>query len=174
LVIFLSSWKKRWIKEVSLLIYKPDSEMNILEKYKPSVSKRSLFLVAGCAWTMAGGILISRALLELWSINHYIWTEILIGIALGTIFYLALFARISKKHITRITLITLDNPCFFSFFNLRSYVMMTIMITTGILLRKLDLINHDILYTFYLTMGVPLLASAFRFFARWKKHKTTA
>jgi hypothetical protein len=148
--------------------------VEILEKFKPAVSKRSLFLVAGCVWTMAGGILISRALLALWSIHHYLWTEILIGIALGTGFYLALFARISKKHITRITLITIDNPCFFSFFNFRSYIMMAIMITTGILLRKLDIINREILYTFYLTMGVPLLASAFRFFSRWNKSKTIA
>jgi hypothetical protein len=148
--------------------------VKILEKFKPAVSKRSLFLVAGCVWTMAGGILISRALLELWSIHHYIWIEILIGIAFGTIFYLILFARISKKHITRITLITIDNPCFFSFFNLRSYIMMAVMITAGILLRKLDLINHEILYTFYLTMGIPLLVSAFRFFSRWKKNKSAA
>jgi quinol-cytochrome oxidoreductase complex cytochrome b subunit len=146
--------------------------MNILEKFKPSVTKRSLLLVAGCVWTIAGGILISRALLELWSIHHYLWAELLIGIVLGTIFYLVLFARISKKHITRITLITIDNPCFFSFFNFRSYIMMTIMITTGITLRKLDIINHEILYTFYLTMGIPLLVSAFRFFSGFKKNKT--
>jgi len=146
--------------------------MNILEKFKPSVNRRILLLVAGCAWTLAGGILISRALLELWSIHHYLWAELLIGIVLGTIFYLVLFARISKKHITRITLITIDNPCFFSFFNFRSYIMMAIMIIAGITLRKLDIINHEILYTFYLTMGIPLLVSAFRFFAGFKKNKT--
>ena len=146
--------------------------MNILEKFKPSVNKRTLLLVAGCVWTLAGGILISRALLELWSIHHYLWAELLIGIVLGTIFYLVLFARISKKHITRITLITIDNPCFFSFFNVRSYIMMTIMITAGITLRKLKIINHEILYTFYQTMGIPLLGSAFRFFSGFKKNKT--
>jgi quinol-cytochrome oxidoreductase complex cytochrome b subunit len=150
---------------------KTDFEMNILEKLKPSIRKRSLLLVAGCVWTMAGGILISRALLELWSIHHYLLTEILIGIILGTIFYMVLFARISKKHITRIKLITIDNPCFFSFFDFRSYILMTIMITSGILLRKMDIINHEILYTFYLTMGVPLLVSAFRFFSGYKNNK---
>ena len=145
--------------------------MKILEKLKPSINKKSLLLVAGCAWTIAGGILISRGSLELWSIDHYLWMEILAGIILGTIFYLFLFARISKKHVTRITLITIDNPCFFSFFNFRSYIMMAVMITTGIVLRKLDIINHEILYTFYLTMGVPLLISAFRFFTRWIQDK---
>jgi quinol-cytochrome oxidoreductase complex cytochrome b subunit len=145
--------------------------MSLLEKFKPSVNKRTLLLVAGCMWTIAGGILISRALLELYSIHHYLISELLIGAVFGIIFYMVLFARISKKHITRITLITIDNPCFFSFFNFRSYIMMTIMITTGIVLRKLDVINHEILYTFYLTMGVPLLVSAFRFFSSWKKDR---
>ena len=142
-----------------------------MEKFKPAVSKHTLLLVAGCAWTIAGGILISRALLTLYSIHHHLLIEIPVGIVLGVIFYLILFSRISKKHITRIKLITIDNPCFFSFFNFRSYVMMTIMITAGITLRKLDLINREILYTFYLTMGIPLLVSAFRFFTHWFKHK---
>jgi hypothetical protein len=145
--------------------------MNLLEKIKPSVSKRSLLLVAGCAWTVAGGILITRALLELWQVGHYLWMELLAGVLLGIVFYLFLFARISKKHVTRISLITIDNPCFFSFFNFRSYFMMTIMITTGVILRKLDMINHEILYTFYLTMGVPLLVSAVRFFLSWNQNK---
>jgi len=50
--------------------------------------------------------------------------------------------------------------------------MMAIMITGGITLRKLDIINHEILYTFYLTMGIPLLVSAFRFFINWRKQGT--
>jgi hypothetical protein len=49
--------------------------------------------------------------------------------------------------------------------------MMIVMITTGIILRELDIINREILYTFYLTMGIPLLVSAFRFFSTWKQHK---
>jgi hypothetical protein len=145
--------------------------MYFFEKFKPSIHKKALLLVAGCAWTIAGGILITRALLELWPIDHYLWMEILAGIVLGTVFYLFLFARISKKHVTRITLITIDNPCFFSFFNFRSYIMMAIMIITGAILRKLDIINHEILYTFYLTMGIPLLVSAVRFFSTWIRDK---
>jgi hypothetical protein len=149
------------------------TKMEFLKKYKPGIDKRTLLLVAGCAWTIAGGILISRALLELYSIAHHLWLEILIGIILGTVFYMLLFSRISKKHINRILLLPVDDPCFFSFFNLRSYFMMTIMIAGGITLRKLDVINHEILYTFYLTMGIPLLVSAFRFFFNWRKNKTT-
>jgi hypothetical protein len=160
------------MKGVRYIKDKTDFEMSLLEKFKPAVDRRTLLFIAGCAWTFAGGMLISRSLLELWTIGHYLWLEFLIGISLGSLFYLVLFARISKKHVTRIILITIDNPCFFSFFNFRSYIMMTIMITTGIVLRRLDIINHQILYTFYLTMGIPLLVSAIRFFYSWKKNKT--
>jgi hypothetical protein len=146
--------------------------MNFWEKYKPAVSRRTLLLIAGCAWTIAGGILISRALVQLILLHHKLWLEIPVGIICGMGFYMLLFARISKKHINRITLIKINNPCFFSFFNFRSYLMMIIMITGGISLRKLEVINPDALWTFYLTMGIPLIISAYRFFYIWFKNKS--
>jgi hypothetical protein len=146
--------------------------MNLLDKYKPGIPRRLLLLVAGCVWTLAGGILITRSLVTLIEMNHHLLLEITIGIILGIGFYLVLFSRISSKHISRITMIKIDNPCFFSFFNLRSYILMSLMIIGGITLRKLEIINHDILYTFYLTMGIPLLISAYRFFYSWVKNRS--
>jgi hypothetical protein len=145
--------------------------MNFWHKYKPAVSRRTLLLIAGCAWTFAGGILITRALVALIALNDHLFTEILAGVVLGTGFYLVMFSRISKKHITRINLIKIDDPCFFSFFNFRSYIMMGIMISGGITLRKLNVIDPDYLWTFYLTMGIPLMISAYRFYYSWFKNK---
>ncbi|MCX6246530.1 MAG: hypothetical protein NTW10_02245 [Bacteroidetes bacterium] len=142
----------------------------LLEKIKPGVSRRSLLLIAGCAWTIAGGILISRSLIHLIGVNHHLVLEIGTGIVFGILFYILLFARISKKHITRITLIGIDNPCFFSFFNFRSYLLMAIMISGGITLRLSGLINPEIIYTFFLCMGIPLLISAWRFFYSYAKN----
>ena len=146
----------------------------IIEKFKPSVNKRTLLLIAGCAWSIAGGILISRALVQLIIINHHLLIDVITGMILGMAFYILMFARISKKHITRITLIRIENPCFFSFFNFRSYILMTIMITSGITVRKLGIVNKEVLYTFLLTMGIPLLISAYRFFFSWVKNKNMA
>ena len=143
-----------------------------LQKYKPGVSKRSLLFVAGCVWTIAGGILITRGLIKVIASNHYLLPELIIAAIVGIIFYIVLFSRISSKHITRITLIKVEDPCFFSFFNFRSYFMMAIMISGGITLRKLNVINPDILYSFFLAMGLPLLISAYRFFFSWVKNKS--
>jgi hypothetical protein len=148
--------------------------MNFWKKYKPSVSRRALLLIAGCVWTIAGGILISRALVQLIIMNDDLLPELSLGLVFGIVFYLLLFARISKKHINRIILIKVDNPCFFSFFNFRSYILMIIMITGGITLRKLNVIEPHILWTFYLTMGIPLMISAYRFFYSWAKNKQSA
>jgi hypothetical protein len=148
--------------------------MNFFERVKPAVRKRNLLLIAGCAWTIAGGILITRSLIHLIGVNHYLALEIGAGILFGILFYLLLFARISKKHITRILLIRIDNPCFFSFFNFRSYLLMAIMISGGITLRLSGLINQEYIYTFFLTMGIPLLVSAYRFFYSFIKNKDLA
>jgi hypothetical protein len=142
-----------------------------LEKIKPGVKKRTLLLIAGCAWSIAGGILITRSLVFLIGVNHRLALEIALGVAFGTVFYILLFSRISKKHITRISLIEIDNPCFFSFFNFRSYLLMAIMISGGISLRLSGLVNLQIIYTFFLCMGIPLLVSAWRFFYSYAKNK---
>lgn len=147
--------------------------IHILEKIKPGVRRRTLLLIAGCAWSIAGGILIFRSLVHLIGVNHNLFLEIITGIGFGTLFYILLFARISKKHITRITLIKIDNPCFFSFFNFRSYLLMAIMISGGISLRLSGLINAEIIYTFFLCMGIPLLVSAWRFFYSYTKNKNS-
>jgi hypothetical protein len=146
----------------------------LLHKLKPGVPKRSLLLIAGFAWTTAGGILITRSLVFLIKTNNHLAAEIAIGVAAGIAFYLLLFARISKKHISRINLIEIDNPCFFSFFNFRSYLLMAIMISGGIGLRLSGWINLDIIYTFFLCMGIPLLISAWMFFYSFAKNKRMA
>ncbi len=145
--------------------------MKFLEKIKPGVSRRTLLLIAGCAWSIAGGILLLRSLLFLINVNDHLAAEISIGIVSGSLFYILLFARISKKHIMRINLIRIDNPCFFSFFNFRSYLIMVIMISGGISLRLSGLVNPRIYYTFLFCMGIPLLFSAWRFFHSYARNK---
>jgi hypothetical protein len=141
--------------------------MNLIQKFKPSVSKHNLLFIAGLAWTTAGGILAGRGLSYLVEHGQYLGWRLAGGLVFGLIFYVLLFAKISRKHIKRIHGLKIPYPCAFSFFNIRGYLMMAIMITGGILLRRFDVINKEWLYNFYVTMGVPLLVSASRFFYYW-------
>jgi len=145
---------------------------DLLNPLKPSISKKNLLVVAGTVWTFAGGMLLYKGISLLLKENTYLVIELTIGICLGVVFYFLLFSRISFKHINRIYRIDIIKPCFFSFFSFKSYIMMILMISTGIGLRKLDIINHEVLYVFYITMGTPLLMSSLRFYYYWFKYKS--
>jgi hypothetical protein len=97
--------------------------------------------------------------------------EIAVSLAGGIIFFRVLFFRISSKHILRISSLEILRPCVFSFFNFRSYLLMALMITMGISVRKFHLISAEFLAYFYITMATPLLLSAARFFWAWNKYQ---
>ncbi len=144
---------------------------SVIHKLKPSVSKHTLLFIAGLAWTTAGGILAGRGLSYLVQHSQYLGWRLAGGVIFGTLFYILLFAKISKKHIKRIKGLNIPYPCAFSFFNVRGYLMMAVMITGGIMLRRFDVINKVWLYNFFVTMGIPLLISASRFFYFWATNK---
>jgi hypothetical protein len=94
--------------------------------------------------------------------NIFIYLSI--SVLAGLLFFCFLFSKISKRHIYRLQSFKNERYSFFSFFNPRSYVLMFSMITMGIIIRKLQLVQNQTLAYVYLTMGIPLLISSFRFY----------
>lgn len=141
--------------------------MQNIRSLTPRVTKRYLLLIAAFAWTMAGTMLLARGFLLSGKIRHTHWMMILISILGGGLFYFVLFSKISASHVRRILGLQNDRPSIFSFFNLRSYLLMTIMISSGIILRKTGILYSGTLSLVYITMGVPLLLSSIRFFYQW-------
>lgn len=137
--------------------------MNI-EFLTPRVSKHYLLLVAALVWTFAGGMLLFRGFTFNETLPHRWFTELIAGIIAGLLFFRLLFNRISSKHVFRIQNLTIEHPCLFSFFDFRSYLMMFSMITLGIVLRKSGFVSPEFLALMYITMGIPLLMSSFRFY----------
>jgi len=131
---------------------------------KPTTTRRGLLFVAGTVWAIAGGLLAYRGLSFIAEEALHPVVLFVIGAAGGALFFVVLFRKISARHILRILRITHERPCLFSFFGWKSYLMMGLMITLGILLRNASFIPRVELGTAYLMMAVPLLASSFRFF----------
>lgn len=137
---------------------------NFIQYFKPDLPKRYLLFIAAFVWTFAGGILLYKGgSLFIHSRNFFLIRLICSALG-GALFYILLFSRISLKHTKRIINLKHENPCAFSFFNLKSYLLMTVMITMGILLRKSGLITPEYLSVLYIMMGIPLFLSAFRFY----------
>jgi hypothetical protein len=138
--------------------------MSSIKSFTPRAPKRHLLFLAAFVWTFAGGILLFRGLSALLGLDNFAWAELLICIIGGVIFYLVLFSGISLKHSKRILELENERPCLFSFFNLKSYFLMATMIGAGVLLRKSGIIPTEYLSLGYVTMGIPLFLSSFRFY----------
>lgn len=138
--------------------------MTFLQKLKPTTSKRYLLFLAALAWTVAGSFLLGKAALLFYASTHYFGLPIFFSSLGGLLFYLLLFSKLSVKHTQRILAMKNETPCFFSFFSLKSYVLMIVMIISGVLLRKSGFLSSDYLALVYLTMGIPLFLSSIRFY----------
>lgn len=135
--------------------------MGIISKLKPTASKRELLFIAAFFWTFAGMMLLYRGITMP---GKTVLSRFELSLVPGLVFYIFLFSRISLRHIQRITNLENESPCLFSFFSIRSYLMMFIMISAGILLRVSGIIRPEYLSLLYIIMGVPLLLSAIRFY----------
>jgi hypothetical protein len=138
-------------------------------KFKPGVPKRHLLMVAAFVWLLAGGLLAFRGIRNI-PAGEWQWWKVVIALTGGILFFRVLFLRISTKHIRRINSLEILRPCVFSFFDFRSYLMMALMITMGITVRKLHLVSNAAISYFFITMAIPLVISAVRFFVAWTKY----
>ncbi len=138
--------------------------MNVKPKFKLSIPKRGLLFVAAGVWTFAGGMLLVRGGIMLIHYPAHLWIKELSCLAGGLLFYWVLFSAISYKHTTRILTMKNERPSMFAFFNLKSYLLMAVMISSGITLRLSGIVSPKYLSYLYVTMGIPLLLSAFRFY----------
>jgi len=130
----------------------------------PRISKHYLLLVAAFVWTFAGMMLLWRGSDFLLAHPDYLAVKLAGCLVSGLLFFRLLFLKISGKHLTRMRSISIERPCLFSFFNWRSYLMMGIMIFSGIMLRKTGAVSPEYLSLIYITMGIPLLMSSSRFY----------
>lgn len=130
----------------------------------PRISKHYLLLVAAIVWTFAGGMLLKKGFTFMQEYPDFMVLKLLGCLVGGLAFFAVLFRKISGKHVVRIQNMPIERPCFFSFFNFRSYLLMSIMISSGIILRKTGVVSHNYLSLVYITMGIPLLLSSFRFY----------
>jgi len=139
-------------------------EMKLIKYLKPAIPQRYLLLLGALVWTSAGSVLLYKGFTLLISFQVFPYIEFILSILLGILFYVLLFSKISLKNTQRIFHLTIDYPCMFSFFNVRSYILMGAMITGGIMLRKSGILPTDILLIIYFMMGIPLFLSSFRFY----------
>lgn len=131
---------------------------------KPGVPKRVLFFMASLIWAYAAFRVFKMAWLYAPEGTLPLWVVIVFGLIGFVIFFNFVFIKVSRKYICRITSLGQKNPCLFAFFGWKSYLLIAIMVSMGILSARMHLIPLFLQGIFYIALGGSLLFSAIMFF----------
>ncbi len=135
----------------------------IIERYDPAVDRRYLILAAGLVWGIVGIGLCAVALHWLASVPTVRTTELgLASLILAVLIGTFGFSRLVRQNLERIR----SKPgkaCFFSFQPWRSYLIIGVMVTFGILLRQSP-IPKPYLAVVYFAMGGAMVLSSRAYF----------
>lgn len=133
------------------------------------VNKKTLLLIASIVWMVAG---FNVARLGIISYAPYLnLINILLSIVVFLIFGLFIFKPMHTKHTIRILNYEEDRQAFYKFFDLKAYIIMTIMMGGGILLRNLHLVNDYFVAIFYTGLGLALFMAGVLFMISYFKNK---
>lgn len=133
------------------------------------IPKNYLPLIAGIVWVFAGSMVCKTGFPVLVTMLGTVSIAAFIGVFL--FFYLMIFRKLVYKHIHRIRNMSGERACFWLFFDLKSYIIMIVMMSFGIVSRKLNLFPDAFIGPFYSGLGFALFLCGVRFIiAFFKKH----
>ena len=133
-----------------------------MKKWKPGVPKSVLLLMAGILWMLTGILLNSLACtwLAAGQRGPALWAA-----AIGSMGSLVIhhfgFLRIVDRNLDRI-LPMQGRQCVFAFMPWKSYVLIMVMITIGVLLRH-STVPKPVLAVLYIGIGTALILSSIRY-----------
>lgn len=130
--------------------------MNIMK-----VKKNTLLLIACLVWTAAGFNILRIGIM---AYTGYLSAfNIILSAAVFGIFQYFIFGRLVRKHTKRITDYEEEKHFFLKFFDLKSFIIMAFMMTSGIYLRTSGLGPERFIAVFYSGLGASLLLAGILF-----------
>jgi len=133
-----------------------------LNRFKPAVDKKILLFLSFFVWVAVGVMLLdyARSWLESPRILHpFVFAGIGIGGAI--VIHHFGFLRLVDKNLGRIMPME-GKKCLFSFMTWRSYLIVVIMVTMGIIMRH-STVPRSYLSVIYIGIGLSLILSSIRY-----------
>ena len=137
--------------------------MNLVQKgvFDMKVKKRTLLLIACIVWSLAGFNIVRIGVL---AYPPYVTViNIFLSILVFSIFQYFIFGKLVKKHTKRIHKYEEEKQFFLKFFDMKSFIIMAVMMTGGILLRSSNLAPDAFIAVFYTGLGASLLFAGLLF-----------
>lgn len=125
------------------------------------VKNNTLLLIAALVWTAAGVNILRIGIIEY--PPYFSLINALLSAVVFVIFELFIFGRLVKKHTKRIDAYGDEKQLWIKFFDVKSFIIMAVMMTGGILLRALHLAPAVFIAVFYTGLGAALLLAGIMF-----------
>ena len=140
------------------------------EKFKPASHKKVLLAIAGIMWCGVGIMLVSMAAkwLQVYKMNS--WFFVISGFIAALVIHHFGFLKLVNKNLVRISELP-QRPCVFSFISFKSYIIIIIMVSMGIMLRH-SAIPKQYLSVLYIAIGMALFLSSIRYFRSLFMYRT--
>jgi predicted histidine transporter YuiF (NhaC family) len=132
------------------------------KRFKPSVSRRALLLLAGLLWIGVGTLLLRYAVgwLREDQVTHVV-ALVAVGVLAALLIHHLGFLRVVDKNLGRILPLE-GKRCVFSFMSWKSYLVVALMMALGVGLRHSS-IPKPYLAVLYIGIGLALILSSVRY-----------
>ena len=125
------------------------------------VKRETLLLIAALVWSAAGFNILRIGLLSYppyRTIVNYPLSALVFAV-----FQVFIFGRLVKKHTARISAYEEERHFFLKFFDVKSFIIMAVMMSGGIWLRSSGIAPDRFIAVFYTGLGASLLTAGIRF-----------
>ena len=137
---------------------------------KYGVSRQALVLTAGVVWVIAGINILRIGVVTWIDVSHFELIRICEALVVFLLFFNFIFKKLFYKHTKRIEQ-KQDRNCPFAFFDIKGWVIMTVMITFGILARKLHWLPDYFISFFYVGLSSALIITGILFLIYWWRRR---
>ncbi len=133
------------------------------------VNKKTLLLIACIVWFIAGFNILRIGILSYPPYLSII--NILLSIVVFSIFQHFIFGRLVKKHTVRIQNYEEEQHFFMKLFDVKSFIIMAVMMSGGIYLRASSFVPERFIAVFYTGLGSSLLLAGILFGKNYIQYK---
>lgn len=131
------------------------------------VKRNTLLLIAALVWSAAGFNILRIGLLAYPPYRTVV--NYLLSALVFTVFQIFIFGRLVNKHTARISAYEEELHFFLKFFDVKSFIIMAVMMTGGIWLRSSGVAPDRFIAFFYTGLGASLLLTGLLFGCNFAK-----
>ena len=140
---------------------------------KYGVNRQVLLITAGIVWIVAGANILRIGIVTWFSSSQYWLFKVGEATIIFLLFFIFVFKKLYYKHTKRIEQKKEKKNCPFAFFDVKGWIIMTVMITLGITIRSLHLLPDTFISVFYTGLSLALMFTGILFIRYWWKSNHT-